>query len=428
MENEVKTPLPAENMPEPHTTTAANANPSDESRTRGFKLDKRIVVVIGIVLILGIILLAFSLFRDRNGDAKKLNSSGTLSFYSGDFKKAKEDLSKSLELNPKDPKTQARLIESIASEGNLNGTEGNAFKEGKKYADDAIKENPNDVDVLLAVGYLYETSAKYEEALQYYDKALAVDSNNAKAYFHKGHVLEFLNRQSEARDNYNKAYVLYKNDANITMAQAKIKLSEGNADQAIELFKQASQDSYSPPTVRSEALTNAAIIQRSQLTKLSDSVKLAKQAVDIAPTYSPALAEYGLNLFMNGDMTNSIAYMEKAISANPRIAQNYWRLGAFYKVGKNYVAAAQKQEEALSKIDDDNTIVGADNKKILRSMITYDLASTYSIGGVNDRALSNLNTAVDLNPNLKKKLKEDYEKFGDFKALGTNADFKLLIQ
>lgn len=383
-------------------------------------------LVFAIVLIL-VIVLVISLSRNKD-EANNLRKTGTLSYYAGDTKSAKIQLEESLKLDPSDPKTFALLIKAIANEGSHNGTEGQSFNEGKKFADEALRQFPNNSEVLTAVGYLYEIGGKYNEALNYYNKAIQSDDKNADAYFHKGHVSEFLSLTSQASQNYQKAYSLNSNDAYIEMAEARTLLQMGKTDDAIKMFKNASNAQYNTPSIKSEALTNAAIIQRSQILKLTNSLSLAKEAVKADPTYSPALAEYSLNLFMTGDMNGAIDNMNAAIKANPRISQNYWRLGAFYKVGKNYQKAIELQEEALLKIEDDNTILGAGSKELIKSMMAYDLASTYSKAGNNDKALQNLNLAIGLNSILKKRLKDDFTNFGDFKGLANNADFKALIQ
>lgn len=394
---------------------------------RYFLSHKKIVVILLLIIIILTIPLLLIFLNNRN-EANNLRETGISAFYSGDFATAKKDLKNSISNDPNNPTTQAILIKTIANEGNHNGNEKDSFAEGKNYADQALKTNPNNSDVLVAVGYLYETSGRYQEALNYYSKAIQLDPQNADAYFHKGHVLEFLNMPDQANENYQKAYSLNPDDVYIMMAQARILLASGKADQAIDMFKKASSAFHIPPFIKAEALTNAAIIQRSQILKLTESLKLAKEAVDADPAYSPALAEYALNLFMTGDMNGAIKNMEAAIKANPRIAQNYWRLGAFYKVGKNYTKAIDLQEEALSKLDNDNTILSEKSKNLIQSMIAYDLASTYYKAGLNDKALLNLKLAISLNSTMKNTLKVGYDKFGDFKDLSSNPDFKLLIQ
>ncbi len=51
-----------------------------------------------------------------------------------------------------------------------------------------VKENPEDADSLLSLGYAYQQDGKFDKALAEYDKVLAIDPQNLAALYNKGAV------------------------------------------------------------------------------------------------------------------------------------------------------------------------------------------------------------------------------------------------
>ena len=279
-----------------------------------------------------------------------------------------------LETLPGDPRAQATLIKAIANQGNITGTEKDSLIKAKPYIEDAMETNPNDIEVLLAVGYAYETAGEYTKALEYYERALEINEKDPQVLFHKGHVLEFLGKQEEAFQLYVDAYGIDSSYPDVVMAYAKVQLINGNKEEAAKLYKDVSELSDANANIKAEALTNAAIIKRVDLQDLATSIEYSSQAILLAENFSPALAEHGFNLAMNNQLDEGISYMLKAIKTNPRISQNYWRIGGLYRLNGDYNSALQYQDQALVLVDMDNNILNEDNRKIIKAAIEYDLA------------------------------------------------------
>jgi tetratricopeptide (TPR) repeat protein len=161
---------------------------------------------------------------------------------------------------------------------------------------------------------------------------------------------------------------------------------------------------------------------------MQEAIDLSKTAVDVNPDFSPALAAYGYNLGINGRLDEGIGYLKKATVANPRISQNYYYIGVLYRSVKEYDQAKKYQEEGLSKIDNDNTILGKEYKAKIKGNMSYDLAKTYSLLNENRSVISLLEQAVSLNPALKQTLINDFNYQKLFQSFKTEQKFLALIK
>lgn len=388
---------------------------------------KIILIIAGVVMVAILVVLLLVQRYNRTVSALMFADKAANAYKNADFTNLKKNLLDASKVTKNDPKILAALIKSYASEGNQNGTEDKAFKTAEPYVKQALDLKPQNAEVLIAVGYLYETNGKYQDALGYYNKGLELDAKNSQGYFHKGHVLEFLNDSAQARQSYEKAYSLDQNDPLIVMSIAKYKLFDGLTDDALLLYKRASKLESANADQKAEALTNASIITRGNLSQIGDALKLSEEATKESPSYSPALGNHGYNLALSGDSTQAIAYMQKAIAANPRISQNYWYLGLIYRATKNYPASISMQEQGLAKFENDNTVLGSNRQKT-KGLMLYNLAQTYSKNNNLDKVVPTLQLALDQNADLKEKLKKDTQSYGDFKEVSERTDFKKLIQ
>jgi len=80
------------------------------------------------------------------------------------------------------------------------------------------------------------------------------------------------------------------------------------------------------------------------------------------------------------------------------------------------------------KIDNDNTLVGANTVRDTRAMMTYDLGKTYWMAGRNQEAMQSLKDAVNLSSGaVKPPLKQDFNKNGFFKGLEGDPNFPVLL-
>lgn len=396
-------------------------------------LFKNKLTLLGVLLIVILVVIGglWFLNTQKQGDYEKAlkNAQEAQSAYEkGDLATVQEKLLASYKVSPKDPKTQAALIKAIAVEGNLTGKEQEAFKKAEPYVNEALATNRNSTDVLLAVGYVNEIAGKYSEALAFYEEALGIDANNAEGLFHKGHVLEFLGRQQEAFVEYEKAYQLDKNNSQIVTSYAKAVLSQGKTEDAFNLYMRAASLLGISSIDKAEALTNASIIKRGKLLNITEALTLSQQATEADNQYSPAFGAHGYNLGLNGDPEEGIKYLKKAIELNPRISNNYWQLGLVTRAIKQYGEAIAYLEAGIDRVDNDNTLLGNEQRNKAKAFMIYNLAQTKYWNGNKTEVLGLINQSINLDPFMKTKLKEDYEDFNMYGDILTQEQVNQLTQ
>lgn len=396
------------------------------------KTKKVALGLVALVALFAISAFAYILMSNRNisdEETEVIIEEARKAYNTGDLQLVRSKLEEAYNKYPNDPGIQAALIKTIASQGNLTGTEVNSYTRAQEYAEKALKDNPDNTEVLLSVGYLEETAENYENARFYYEKAVALDSENPTSLFHLGHVLEFLNRQDEAFDYYERAYALDKNSPLITMGKARKDLMLGNSESARQLYISASQLPNATNIEKSEALTNASVLSRNNESTINEAINLSRQATELSSQFSPAYAIHGFNLAMLGNNPNEgIKYLLKSIELNPRISNNYWQLGLVYRATGDYENAIKYQEEGILRLDEDNTILGEEQMNRIRGGMLYDLAQTFYWNRQDDRVLALLNDAVSFNPLLKEKLQLDYSNSDEFSELISEQELNQLIQ
>jgi len=411
--------------------TPANQSPTNfMKRPGGSIFENKKLLIFGAIFIAVLVFLVGFLSSGLGGSkVNKYTNQGKTAMLAGDYNKAKENFKQALQSNKSDPTALAGLIDASSIQGNATGKEKDALTESQPYIDQALNSNPNDPKVLVSAGYAYEAAGDYQKALDYYQQAVKQDPNSSDAWFHLGHDLQFLGRGPEAYKDYEKAYSLDPNNPQSLMAKGGMALTQKDLSGSYDFYKKASEAQNINPDLKAEALTAASLVRSLQSDKnhILDATVIAKQAVDTSPNYSPALAAYGYFVYLTAeDKTQGLIYIQKAIDANPRISKNYVLLAQLYFSHKVYDKAINYYKDAVTRVDDDNTILSDPAKKIAKGEYLYELSRAYDKSGLSVDVSSLLLQALDLNPTVKPRLKADISA-GEFKSALNNQDLAKAI-
>lgn len=391
------------------------------------KIPKVLLLAVIVVVIVSIPLIFLNSSSSKKARVAALSAQAQKESSSGKFAQAKKDLDQAIAIDKNNPRLLSQQIQTIALEGNQTGTEKQAFEEAKPYINQIIQNKLGDADVLMSIGYAYETVGDYNKALTYYEGATKLAPKSADAWFHLGHVQQFLGKNDEAQKDYDKAYSLDKNNPLVLMAMGNMFFSRGKTQEAFDSFKKASELPGISVQTKSETLTSASIVRGTQILHMKEAVDLAKQAIDTDPGFSPALGNYAYLSFLNGNAKDGGTYVQKAIIANPRISKNYYILAQMLRFNKKFADAINYQKKAISLVANDNTLLGPAQKDGARALYTYDLAKTYDTSGLKADIIPLLVDALKANPNLKATLINDYKKYNFFKSLSQDPRFIQLI-
>ncbi|HVZ66788.1 MAG TPA: tetratricopeptide repeat protein [Patescibacteria group bacterium] len=382
--------------------------------------------VIALLIFIGIVVVLLP--KGQNSKVVSLQAQADLATKKADFGKSQELLSQALKIQPNNPQSLSQMIDAISLQGNQTGQEADALKTSQPYIDTALNAAPQDVAVLISVGYAYESSGDYNNAFKYYDQAVKEDPKSSSAWFHRGHVLQFLGKNDEAYKNYQTSNQLDPNNPLTLMALAGQQYSQAQVQKAFDLYVAAAKVPAISSQNKADALSAAANIRRYQdnFIHMDESIDLSKKAVDADPNFSQALASYGNNLFLINKPDEGESYMIKAISANPRISVNYSDLGIDLRGIKRYQDAINYQKQAIEKAPNDNTILMPSDRLKMEGYYDYELAKTYSMAGLNVNTVPILTDAIKLYPGVLDLIKKDVSN-GYFGEQAGNSSFQALI-
>lgn len=390
--------------------------PLTGKRTTLPKMDKKVLIGIGAVIVI-LIIGGISLFtinkNSKNQNAPLISKEYEEAYNSGNYKKAEEIGKVALSKDPSNPQINSGVVSAISAEGNQTGQEQEALKKSQSYINEALKTGGEELSVLISTGYAYETAGDYNKALEYYKKATELFPQSSEAWFHFAHVNNFLGNTKNANDFYNKSFDLNPSNPQVLIERGNNLTNQGKLNDAYNSYIAASKTPGIDAYTKAEALTAASESKMAQF-NITDALNISKQALEINPTYSPALAARGFQLSLNNNRPEGISLLKQSIQANPKITKNYMRLAQVLRADGQFPEAIKVLEDAISKIPDDNTIVNPQDVKLRQGMYTYELAKTYSMSGASNDLTSMLNTAMSENPNVLPILKRDYEKNGFF--------------
>lgn len=368
--------------------------PNSKKNTRLFLLGS-----LGIAILLIIIFSSYYFWLSSNKKTSYVYDAYNR-YVEGNYEKSEVLAKEGLVKYPDDPTLIRIALDSSSSIANTKGQEKETFEKNKALIEKAIKIGSSDPDIMLAVGYAYETAGKYEEALSYYQKAIQLKPTG-DAYFHKGHALTFLDRKTESKEAYDESYRLDPDSPQILLIKGAQYESEKKVDDALESYLLAAKSNRTSLLMRSQALTAAAMIEIGRNDR-DKALAYAQAAAKANPQSSHAVGMYGFMLtYKQETIKNGIKYMDDAIHLNPRVSMNYMLMGISLRASLYFKEAIQFQKEAIVRLKNDNTLIDPDFKNSVEAKMYYELAQTYTGTKDTDNAILNLQSAFKVDPRYK---------------------------
>lgn len=387
------------------------------------------VKILGVALVVILLFLTVVLFSMSNVRTQKLaniQKTADSQILESNFTDADRTIKEGLNNFPNDAGLLARQIDLLSAMGNQSGQENKMLESSKSLIDKGVKDHETDLQIILAAGYAYETAGEYETALTYYEKAIELDPKSSKAYFHKGHVLAFLNRTSESEQAYNKSNEFDPKNSLIQIKKSRDLYARKDYDGALQILNAQGSNNSISIFRRAEAFTAASLVEFGR-GNTTEAMKYSQMAVEMDPTYSPGLGLNGYFLAFNQNSYNlGVTQLAKSLELNPRISLNYFLFGLIMRQYSFLDQAIALQKQGLSKISEDNTLVGQDAIITSRSRMNYELAQTYSLKSDVANTVLYLNLALNENQMYKAKIKNDLAA-GLFANIKNDATFEAVI-
>lgn len=414
-------------MDEDSQVSLSEVNPSAQAQQETVSDKKRLILLLTAGSIVVVIIIAFFAVFILGKNNKKLYYQGDAynRYTEGNFQKSEALAQEGLVKYPNDPTLLRIAIDASSSIGNRTGKEKEIFQKNKPLIENALEVGSSDSNILLAIGYANETAGNYNEALKYYEQAIVL-KETADAYFHKGHVLAFLGQTNESKASYEKAFLLDPENPQVLLIKGTLLEQEKKHVEAKEFFLKAADSKHTTKEIRAEALTAISLLEISEGDK-QNALTHIQYAVKTDPEYSPAAGLYGLLLTYDANTYNVGTHtLYNAINKNPRITMNYLFMGLALRKAKLTDEAIEYQKEGLRLVDDDNTLVGAQQKRVKKAKMYYELAQTYAIAQDIKNAIQNLNLSFEIEPAYKSVIKNDIKK-GYFASILRNQQFSTFL-
>jgi len=133
---------------------------------------------------------------------------------------------------------------SLAHKGSLEFKEKEYGQQAVVIFENTLKNDPNNMQALLGIGYAYEIMEEYEKSLAYYNQALALDPNSAIVYNRIGHMYDLSEGMEKAEPFYRKALEIDSQYIDAKINVARVYLRQNKGEDAIGILKEVymSQD------------------------------------------------------------------------------------------------------------------------------------------------------------------------------------------
>jgi tetratricopeptide (TPR) repeat protein len=244
-------------------------------------------------------------------------------------------------------KIQERFLDaySFLRAGMANERTGNYPGAVRAY-ERGLAVEPENVELLNALGFALFQQGKSQEAVAALEKALAVDPKHLKAHNNIALASIELGELEVAEAHYRESLAI-EPQAAIYSDLGFVLEREGLTDEAIEQYEKAL--ALDPTSASAHYNLGGALLRRGQSAAAEQHFRAALEQKSSAPAY----AGLGVALYQQGKVDDAIAGLEAGIEADPRHAAAYEQLGVILteqgkleEAAANYRALLQVQPSA----------------------------------------------------------------------------------
>jgi tetratricopeptide (TPR) repeat protein len=279
---------------------------------------------------------------------------------------------KAIALDPKDAKAHDNLGIALAGKGQVD--------EAIAYFRKAVALEPTNARFQFNLGHALARQRKLGEAIRFLRKATELDPNNVAAHADLGAALSEVGKLDEAIPFLRKTIALDPKHVRAHFNLGQDLKQQGKLAEAIPCFQKASELDPQLFQAHNELAWIFATCADLKLRDPVEAVKLARQAVKLAPTDAGAWHVLGWAHYSNGAWKDSIAAFRKSMELDqaPKggdshqwfgLAVAQWKLGQREEARAWYGKAVQwmeknspKDEELLRFRAEAEEVLGKDSK------------------------------------------------------------------
>lgn len=210
----------------------------------------------------------------------------------------------------------------------------NKFEEAKSILDALVKVEPDDTDILYALGAYYSSINQPRMAIEYFQKAASDGYEMETIYANIGDEYYNMSEYDSAIEYYQKALSVNPSDARIIINLCLTYFETTHQEDGVPYFQKFVEDH--PYSIEGWFSLGKCFMVVGCYEKAIDAFEYA---LAIDDNYFPAYAEISECFRFLEDYGKAVSYLREAVHCAPEPALLYYNIGVIYHSIKNYESA-----------------------------------------------------------------------------------------
>jgi tetratricopeptide (TPR) repeat protein len=314
-----------------------------------------------------------------------------------------------LETNEKLLKIDSNCYEAWNNRGTALNQLGK-FEEAITSFNQALKIKPDYAQALYNKGNVFYGCEHYEEAISNYKEALQLSPEFYEAWINRGNALSYLSRDEEAIASFEKVTTTANVDtfSDLHKAWSGIGRSLGKLGRKIEAIE-AYRKIFELQPSDAQAWHSVGV-GLGTLEQYSEADAALRKAAELQPNDAVVAFHLGVIKTEVGSYAEAKHFYKKAIYLNPSYVEAWDSLGLLlHRKFLDYTGAINSYNKAIELKPEAST--------------WFNRACALSLLGENDRAIEDLQRAIELDPKFREQAKTD----SDFDAIRNDDRFNQLL-
>ena len=233
--------------------------------------------------------------------AKSLSLQGSIQFIKGDMESAYENLSLSIQFDPKDSNVLVKLA--------LVELERNNYTKMHENLDKAFEADPNNPSLFYHRGEIFALGGNLEQAIKDFETAIEIYPDFVLAFVHKARALLGLERYSEAEDLLRRAMDKFNSKIEVWNSLGEVLVIKKDFENAEKVFNSILEKHPESP----EVYLNKALLAMTCDNDINTAEKHLKRAIEIEPSFEAAHLQLANLLLSSGNVNDSMVHFEQAV-------------------------------------------------------------------------------------------------------------------
>jgi tetratricopeptide (TPR) repeat protein len=225
-------------------------------------------------------------------------------------------------------------------------------KEAVSEAEEALKQNPNDINSRRVLGRIYTrligdqqqgrvNEEMLKRAIEQYDKIAAAQPKDVETLLMLGRLQKIAQNSVEAEKAYKKILEIEPANEDALTGLAIVYADLGNTKEASDLLRRVAEKSPSLRTL------TALAGQYEQMRDYGLAAETLRRTLEIAPGNIEVKRAYAQNLLLADNIDQALKVYRELVAEDPRDFQSHLRISQIYRQKRDFAKAREAAKRAL---------------------------------------------------------------------------------